>query len=121
MDGANVDHLQRKLVIAKVEINGQLDLGPCMAQTRRYKNNRLQWPPTRHVGGYSSRPGITGSAAADAFFNFLVNQAVGHYRYRKLCDDPQTEHHFLPKHFTKGDPFNGITLQFTTYLKCFGS
>ena len=113
MNGSNVDHLVRGL--GKIEFDGHLYLGPCMAQIRRYKQHLLQRPPEWHVG-HTSRPGITSSAAADAFRNFLLTPAVAHYR--KLCDEPQTEHHFLPGRFTKGDPFYGTTVHFATYLKC---
>ena len=71
MDGANDDHLLRKLAKAKLEFDHNLDLGPCMAQILRYKGNPLQWPPFWNVGN-APRPGITGSAATDAFFNLLI-------------------------------------------------
>ena len=94
-------HLQR--LLGGIEFDGRLALGPCMAQIRQYKKHLLQWHPTWNVG-HASRPGITDLAAMDSFRNFLVTPAVDHYR--KLCGQPQTEHHFLPDCFTKGDPSN---------------
>ena len=114
-DNSNLGYLNHRLPM-RTEFDGDLDMGPCMAQIRLYRQQPLQWPPHWNVGRVSRRSaGIVDTALVDALHNFLVLVCTGYYR--QLCAQPLEDHHFMPSRFRKGDPFYGITMSFQAYLK----